>query len=135
MYNFLVSLQSMGNEGLTVFMKLVSDFIRPLPLSIFAVIIYWCINKKVGIKLALSIVSSVSFNTFIKFIFKIPRPFLVDDRIKRLDDTTGYSFPSGHTQLASSMATKFYLEYKKVWVLLLGLFLAILVGKKSHSQV
>ena len=121
MYDFLIWLQGFENPFLTGFFSLVSDIIAPLPLSVIAVIIYWCINKKRGIALALS---AVTVNTGLKLIFRVPRPFNVNEGIKRMDDTDGFSFPSGHSQQAGTFA---YFTVSAVKRKTLGIILGILL--------
>jgi undecaprenyl-diphosphatase len=63
---------------------------------------FWCINKKQGY-----FILSVGFlgtimNQFLKLIFRIPRPWILDPEFTIVEsaraEATGYSFPSGHTQ-------------------------------------
>ncbi len=114
MLDFLILLQSFENPYLTVFFKVISEIITPLPLSLIAIIIYLSVNKKKGIILALTVITSVTLNSAVKLIFKVERPFLLNDKIKRLDDTEGFSFPSGHTQQASGMGALAGKEAKKL---------------------
>ncbi len=70
-------------------------------------LIYWCYNKKLGYQLAFSwLISGVIVNVA-KLFIKIPRPFVTDKTLnpveKALGHATGYSFPSGHTQSATSI--------------------------------
>ena len=76
---------------------------------IFAILclVYWCINKKLGYQIAFAyLISGFVVNT-IKIVAQIPRPFLKDTSLKpvegALKHATGYSFPSGHTQAATSV--------------------------------
>lgn len=128
MSDFLIFLQSFENPYLTTFFKIISDVITPLPLSVIAIIIYLSFSKKRGIILALTVVSSVTLNTALKLIFKIQRPFLLNDKIKRMDDTEGYSFPSGHTQQASGMGALVARDKKSVWGVLIWLIITFLMA-------
>ena len=73
------------------------------PLTIVLIcVIYWCLNKKMG----LFILFSQTFGTFadnlIKLCACVYRPWIRDARInppaKTKAGATGYSFPSGHSQ-------------------------------------
>ena len=125
MYNFLIWLQGFENPVLTKFLSVVSDLIAPLPLSIIAIIVYWCISKKKGIALALSVISAVTVNTTLKLIFKVPRPFNVNKEIIRMDETEGFSFPSGHSQQAGTLGRFLFGATNKRW---LGITLWVLVA-------
>lgn len=80
------------------------------------------LDKKAIIKLFLSLVLLYT----IKNIVKRPRPFKINDKVQMLDDNVfdDYSFPSGHTFLATFVA--FYI-YKKIKYLFIFLF-PLLVG-------
>lgn len=128
MYGVNLFLQGLESDFLTAFMKIVSDIITENPLCIIAVVIFWSVNKRSGIITALSIVSAVTINSALKLYFKIPRPFLKDPEIKKLDTTGGYSFPSGHSQQASGISTAAYvLSGRKRWVLISGIILTLLI--------
>ncbi len=69
-----------------------------------ALIFFWCVDKKKGY-----FIMSVGFvgtmaNQFLKLVFRIPRPWVLDENFTILEQAkeaaTGYSFPSGHTQTA-----------------------------------
>lgn len=128
MYAVNLFLQSFESDFLTGFMRLFSNIITENPLCIIAVVIFWSVNKRAGIITALSIASEVTVNSAIKLFFKIPRPFLKDPAIKRLDKTDGYSFPSGHTQQIAGISTAVYiLTGKKKSVLFSGVVLTLLI--------
>ena len=63
---------------------------------IFLPLIYWCLNKRIGIRLAYAFLLSTYLNFFFKDLFGIPRPD--DPRIRLLRHETTPSFPSGHAQ-------------------------------------
>ena len=129
MYDFLIWLQGFENPVLTKFFSFVSDLIEPLPLSVIAIIVYWCVSKKKGICLAMSVVTAVTVNTTLKLIFKVPRPFNVSDEIKRMDDTEGFSFPSGHSQQAGTLGRFLFGATDKRWLgITLWVLVALIVG-------
>lgn len=76
---------------------------------IFAILclVYWCINKKLGYQMAFSYLISGFVVNAIKIIAQVPRPFVRDTSLKPVEGAikhaTGYSFPSGHTQAATSV--------------------------------
>jgi membrane-associated phospholipid phosphatase len=94
-----------------------------LPVSM---ITYGRIKKKnydenTGVLLALSEASSIAITTGIKYIVKRPRPYisLKNVHLKKGILADPYSFPSGHTSTAFSMATTLalrYLKYPQVYV-------------------
>ncbi len=70
--------------------------------------IYWCRNRKVGIEIIFIYVSGQLMNQLLKNIFCVYRPWIRDSRIHpteaALPGATGYSFPSGHTVSAGTLA-------------------------------
>ena len=61
-------------------------------------LIYWCIHRGIGVRLAYASLLSAWLNSAIKYIFGIPRPD--DPRIRIPLPETSPSFPSGHAQNA-----------------------------------
>jgi membrane-associated phospholipid phosphatase len=89
-------------------------------------LIYWCVNRQIGIGLGYLSMLSAWLNDTIKYIFAIPRPS--DPRIvmkaPRLE--TSPSFPSGHAQ--GAVANWGYLAVRfRNWVLRI-LFLVLIIG-------
>jgi membrane-associated phospholipid phosphatase len=75
---------------------------------------------------ALSEATSVAFTYGIKILVKRPRPYEVLKNVKRNKDdlafTDPYSFPSGHTSTAFSIATSLTLRYPDKPFLITGLY-------------
>lgn len=59
-------------------------------------IIYWCINKKVGYRLAVVFLLSVFANDYLKNLFRTPRPS--PDEFRVVAPESSFAFPSGHAQ-------------------------------------
>ena len=69
-------------------------------------ILYWCVNRKTGDRMMLTLFSGIMVNQILKVLFLTPRPWIRSERVKvvpsAIEDATGYSFPSGHTANAVS---------------------------------
>jgi len=76
-------LSLLGNEGFYLFL---------LPL------IYWCVDRRTGARLAVLFLVSAYLNSAAKVLFAQPRPFEYDPRVKALVSAAGGGIPSGHTQ-------------------------------------
>lgn len=96
-----------------------------------AVIIYWTINKKYAHKFVFTFMISALFNTILKEIFKRPRPYTQPGvYTDPMWMTTGYSFPSGHSQAAGVMGYTAFDASKKTnkkWIWYVGIALMILI--------
>lgn len=103
--DILLFFQSIANPFLDVLMNLVSmagEIIIPL---FIILLVYWCIDKKRGYAVTLSMLTALITTQIVKAIVRYPRPFMVYPELiggGRLETATGYSFPSGHSTGASS---------------------------------
>ena len=101
-----------GPAGVT-FMNAVSQGLLPV-LALIPLYIYWCQDKKAGCIMAFSLSVGSLANHILKLTFCIERPWLLDARITppeiAIRNQGGYSFPSGHAQLAAG-----YLIGTAVW--------------------
>lgn len=106
------------------------SFLGEAPLYLLILItIYWCLDKKTGIRLAFIQLSSAVINNAVKDFVKAPRPIGQEGIIsKRVETATGYSFPSGHTQGTATFWTAFMKVYKKTWIYVSGTILIISVA-------
>ncbi len=68
---------------------------------LFLPLIYWCINKRIGIRLAVVLLLGDYLNGLLKLQFATPRPD--DPRIRVLRAETTYGFPSAHAQNSATV--------------------------------
>lgn len=92
-------------------------------------IIYWCVNKKLGQKLGSILLFSMTVNGLIKNIAKVARPFDLEGVVAlRKHTATGYSFPSGHTQAATTFWSIWMMHVAKRWLYYFGTIMIALIG-------
>lgn len=117
----------------------ITDFGQTLIPILICAITYWCINKKVGAFAMLTCAFSLMFNQLIKNIACIYRPWILDSRVtpvhEALKTSSGYSFPSGHTTISTSIWGAFAIYYKKNKLLLTNLILIILLVAFSRNYL
>ena len=129
--DFLLFLQNIRVGNLEAFDKfflsitVIGEFWLP---TLICAITYWCIDSRAGMYL----LSLESFNVLLAHLFKmlacVYRPWVLDNRIHpselAVSYAKGYSFPSGHTAMSSSVlgGIAYLLKHnKKIVMLLIGL--------------
>lgn len=125
----LRSIQSIANPFLDFLFQAITICGEQMILISIISIIYWAVDKKFGEYIAYSVLTSVLLNNAIKDIFKMKRPIGEEGiRTLREETATGYSFPSGHTQGASSFygAIAIYLKKKPMYII--ATVIIILIG-------
>ncbi len=133
--DFLIYLQNIRVNCSDIYDKfflsitVIGEFWLP---TLICAIVYWCIDFKAGIYLF----SLEGFNKLFAYLFKmlacVYRPWILDSRIHpsplAIPYATGYSFPSGHSAMSSSvLGGCAYLLKHKVWSIVL-ICLVLLVG-------
>ena len=95
--------ESIRTDMLTLIMTIVTMMAEELFVVGILAGLYWCIDKKVATRLGWCLLFSLVGNGIIKNLVKMPRPFEVEAIVPlRPETATSYSFPSGHTQIATS---------------------------------
>lgn len=93
--------------------------------------LYFAINKKHGEFTGLVLFFAGMFNSVIKAIVASPRPFQeYPNRVENLrpETSSGYSFPSGHTQMFSSVLFAQTTKYKHPVLLYIAIVFSVLMG-------
>lgn len=90
-------------------------------------LVLWGVDRRLGVKLLLLLVLTMYLNTVIKEWFELARPYAADARILS-NGEIGYSFPSGHAQLAVVFWGMMALWVGKRWFTGLCLLLMFLTG-------
>ncbi|AUC84299.1 hypothetical protein CW731_02845 [Polaribacter sp. ALD11] len=68
--------------------------------------------------LLLIIIASSFISLFLKYTVKRPRPFITNPDIIQLSETSNFSFPSGHTTIAFTLAFgMLFISFKKIYLL------------------
>lgn len=125
----LRSIQSIANPFFDFLFQLITICGEQMVLISIISIIYWALDKKFGEYIAYSVLTSVLLNNAIKDIFKMKRPIGEEGiRTLREETATGYSFPSGHTQSASSFYGSMAIYLKKRVMYIIATTMIILIG-------
>lgn len=134
--DYLLALQRFReatDDVLSPFLMGVSDFVIGNFTILLMVFIYLCVNKRWGYFMLANIFGAGAFNNLMKNTFCVYRPWVRDAAVmpygNATQTATGYSFPSGHTQLATSIYGSIAMIFKKhKWVVALCAIIVVLVG-------
>jgi len=105
--SFLYFLEGLRTPALDAFFSAVTRAGEETLFIVFGMMLFWCVSKKHGYALLLVSFSGTIINQFLKLCFRIPRPWVRDPEFSIVEsareEATGYSFPSGHTQMSVGM--------------------------------
>lgn len=90
-------------------------------------LIYWSLNKRVGVALAYTLSLSDALNAGLKHFFRDPRPYWLDPSVKWADFAS-YGLPSGHSQGAAVFYLILAGQFAAAGPWLLALALLLLMG-------
>lgn len=131
------------NSFLTLITNFAVDYYIVLP----AMIIFWVVDKKKGVRVLLTWGTALCMNALLKSVFCVYRPWIKSDKLNPLPEAmagaTGYSFPSGHSSSAGGMYSGLIMAYRKhkalcifaVSMILLTMFSRIYVGVHTPQDV
>lgn len=124
--------ESIRNPFLNTFFSAVTWLGHELiPIALIC-IMYWCINKNMAYRTGFSFFISGITTQALKITFRIDRPWVIDKNFTIVGDAknaaTSYSFPSGHTQSASSTYSSLALCTKKLWLRIIFVTAFVLVA-------
>ncbi len=127
--NILMYLQSIRNELLTGIFTFFTICTEVPVITVLTGILYWCINKKAGQRTLFALCGSLNINAGVKNFVKMARPIGTKGlESLRIETATGYSFPSGHTQTATTFWTSIMYLFRKVWIYIVGILMILGAG-------
>lgn len=137
MQEFLESLVPWGTEVLVRVQSLTSEWMVAIFVALtflgyeeFYVLllplVYWCIDRRLGIGLGYISLLSAWLNSVVKYIFDIPRP--ADPRLVVDYPETSPSFPSGHAQNAVANWGYLAVRFRKPALTVVAIVLILLIG-------
>ena len=63
-------------------------------------LVYWSVDSRIGLRIAFTLIASVSVNYFFKLWFAGPRPYWVSGEVQAYSSESSFGVPSGHAQNA-----------------------------------
>ena len=129
---FLYILESIRVPILNELMLLITALGEETAFLVIALVLFWCVDKFLGYYILSVGFTGVLTNQFLKLMFRIPRPWVLDPDFTILEQAraqaTGYSFPSGHAQSAVGTFGSIAYATKRKSLRIACIILAILVA-------
>lgn len=121
-------IQQFSNPFLDVFFSIITNLGGQTIGIITSLILFWCIDKKLGFKFLYAMLFSFSLNNILKGFFNAKRPIGTDGIISgEINTATGSSFPSGHSQGNGTAFAFLMNQYRNKFVWIVGVAMLILV--------
>ena len=129
---FLYFLESIRNPIFDWFFATVTHIGEETFFLAFAIIFFWCVNKRQGYFILITGLVGTVVNQVAKLFFRIPRPWVLDPEFNIIEsaraEATGYSFPSGHTQNVAGTFGAIAAYQPKKWKTAVCVTIIALVG-------
>ena len=127
--DILMYLQSIRNELFTSIFTFFTICTEVPVITVLTGILYWCINKKLGQRTLFALCGSLNINAGVKNFVKMQRPIGTKGlESLRVETATGYSFPSGHTQTATTFWISMMYLFRQVWIYVVGILMILGAG-------
>jgi len=95
---------------------------------LFGSLLYWCIDSRLGVRVALILLLSTSLNSLLKLAFVSPRPGWVSPQVKMYTQTASFGMPSAHAQNAIAVWGEIAKYAHRNWLTGLEIALIALIG-------
>jgi membrane-associated phospholipid phosphatase len=124
---FILFLQSWG-EGFASVMKVFTFMGNEQFYLVLFPIVYWWFDDKLGFRAGIILLLSGCVNTYLKWIFHLPRPYWIDTEVVAGAPETSFGAPSGHAQNAVAIWGLIAVTLKRPWAWALAFFLMFMIG-------
>lgn len=127
----LYALESIRTPWLDTVMAGITHLGEETVFMVAALFVFWCVSKRHGYYLLAIGFAGTVLNQFLKLLFRIPRPWVLDSDFTIVESAraqaTGYSFPSGHSQNAIGTFGGIARFTRRKWVRVAAIVAAVLV--------
>jgi membrane-associated phospholipid phosphatase len=112
--------QTVKGPFLTAVMQVLTQAGSEYFYLLFLPVVFWCVDVRFGIRFGLVFLFSAFTNSWLKVVFSVPRPFVLDPSVG-LAHETSFALPSGHAQGSATFWGLLAVRFRAPW----GLVLAI----------
>lgn len=127
----IYALESIRMPWLDTVMAAITHLGEETVFMVAALFVFWCVSKRHGYYLLAIGFAGTVLNQFLKLLFRIPRPWVLDSDFTIVESAraqaTGYSFPSGHSQNAIGTFGGIARFTRRKWVRAAAIVVAVLV--------
>ncbi len=135
--NTIISLQSNGSNLLDMLATLLDFVGGSIFFLVILLLIFWCINRQLGMRLLFSLLLAGVLLMTIKQITDVDRPYVAHpEAVTKLFDEETQSFPSGHVTLSIAIwgAGVLYLG-KLRWLLSVAILALFMAWSRMYAGV
>ncbi|HUF38536.1 MAG TPA: phosphatase PAP2 family protein [Anaerolineales bacterium] len=91
--------------------------------------VFWCVEARLGVRLAVYLVSAGYLTAILKVVFHAPRPYWYDPRIRLLTEGDPYfGIPSGHSLIGAAVWGALAASARKPWAWIAAAVIVFLIG-------
>lgn len=131
---FLYFLEGIRSSFFDFFFSLVTHLGEETFFLAFAILIFWCVDKRGGYYVLMTGLLGTVINQWLKIVCRIPRPWVLgaEHGFKPVEsafkEAGGYSFPSGHTQNIAGTLGSVAAFFRKKWIIITCAVIIVLVS-------
>ncbi len=125
--DLILWVQQISSSPLDAFFRVITLLGNPEAYLIILTLIYWCVNKRWGIRLLVLAMLSSWVNEAIKSLLRLPRPD--PTRVRQLVTETSFGFPSNHAQTGGVIIWGYLAAMvRRSWFTVISVIMALLIG-------
>ncbi len=139
--DFLRLLETLRTPFFDNFFLLITRLGEETVFLIVALILIWCVDKKYGFYILYCGLMGQALNQFMKISFRVERPWVANPDFNpvraAIHEAKGFSFPSGHTQIATTTYGGLALVYrnKKIMSFVFALLVLLVAFSRMYLGV
>lgn len=121
------AVQTIKGPFLTAVMQVLTQVGSKYFYLLFLPVIFWCVDARFGIRFGLVFLFSAFTNSWLKVVFAVPRPFVLDPSVG-LAHESSFALPSGHAQGSATFWGLLAVRFRAPWGLVLAIVLPLIIG-------
>jgi len=125
--NLIITIQQIHGPALDSLFRIITFMGNENFYLLFLPMLLWCVNFRMGARLAIFFLLSSYLNICLKDLFQQPRPFELNPNVGLVPEE-GYGLPSYHAQSAVVVWGSLSAWAHKRWLWIAGIVLIILIG-------